>query len=462
MHVMKRMTVFISVFFSLLLGTVYGETYKIDSVQYKIDGHTKVSALERAVRIDRTKIFKTEAELEQYISDIRVQLKSQRVFDYADVTELRSAADENGRITVSLVIEARDTRNFIMLPDPSYDSNSGFSLKLKTKNYDFLGTMQTFSGSLFYDPDTDTFDHVTDRRLGAEGSFNLPFNLFSHEAVWVNSADASWILNRNMMTYDIREGLDYYLVTAGSFKWGPFVSATTERDNADSAGERSSVFSFGQKASVEKITWTGNYRNGYMIQAGQSVDYNLPQSLFSISVSAESQFYTAFKYMGIATQQYAFYDSNGITLRNQGACVRGIRDRDIKTDMMAAFNFDFPVKLFSTDFTAVAGRLGYNRSWPGIFDFELQLSPFVDAAIGHNYTTGSYFNPKDGWYGCGFEILGFLRKWRSIQGRISMGFDAVQLLQKLSANDSISDRLFNTGWRTGPLYELNIGIGLFY
>ena len=55
---------------------------------------------------------------------------------------------------------------------------------------------------------------------------------------------------------------------------------------------------------------------------------------------------------------------------------------------------------------------------------------------------------------------------KSITGRISLGVDAVKLLDKvgnkISFVEKVTDKIFNTSWRTGSIWELYIGIGLFY
>ncbi|MFA6856892.1 MAG: hypothetical protein WCR31_06765, partial [Treponema sp.] len=82
------------------------------------------------------------------------------------------------------------------------------------------------------------------------------------------------------------------------------------------------------------------------------------------------------------------------------------------------------------------------------------------AALGHNTAAGSYLNPKDGWYTFGMDVNVFPVRWRSLQIHGSFGMDAEKLLEKV--NSSIAADMFNTSWRTGPLFEISAGIGLFY
>jgi hypothetical protein len=92
------------------------------------------------------------------------------------------------------------------------------------------------------------------------------------------------------------------------------------------------------------------------------------------------------------------------------------------------------------------------------FDFELQLSPFVDVALLHIPTPGGRtFHYKDGLYAAGIEALIFPAKWRSIYVRVSLGVDLVRTF-------GFVEKLVDTGWRQDGVskYELFIGIGLHY
>ena len=96
----------------------------------------------------------------------------------------------------------------------------------------------------------------------------------------------------------------------------------------------------------------------------------------------------------------------------------------------------------------------------------MQFNPFIDVALCKNLITNTQFLFEDGFYSTGFELLVYPNKMKSIIGRVSCGFDAVKLLDKIgnkvSIVDKITNKLFNTSWRKGSSWELFIGIGLFY
>jgi len=50
--------------------------YQITSVQYEIKGITRVYPLSKAVPIDKTKVFSSEAELQEYFENLKQQYKN--------------------------------------------------------------------------------------------------------------------------------------------------------------------------------------------------------------------------------------------------------------------------------------------------------------------------------------------------------------------------------------------------
>ena len=113
------------------------------------------------------------------------------------------------------------------------------------------------------------------------------------------------------------------------------------------------------------------------------------------------------------------------------------------------FNLDVPIKILTTDWEKWG--FGFLRS----FNFELQIAPFVDIALEANRATGRVFDPRDGFYCAGVEVLLFPQKWKSVQIRASAGVDIGRALLK---------NWIDTSWRdvNSSKKELTIGIGLFY
>ena len=88
------------------------------------------------------------------------------------------------------------------------------------------------------------------------------------------------------------------------------------------------------------------------------------------------------------------------------------------------------------------------------FNFDLQLSPFVDIALIYNKSTREWYNPKDGFYTAGLEVLVYPQKFSSYTVRASVGYDIGRKLL---------DDYLNMDWREDvSKYEISIGLGLHY
>lgn len=509
--------------FVLLTSITFSESYKIGTVKYDITGKTREYSLSQEVPIDQNKIFPTLESLENYISNLEQQLVNQRVLASATIVSEFSEPDENGLIYVSLLITTIDTWNFIAVPYPKYDSNSGLSLSIKLKNYNFLGSMRTFSSDLVYKQVEDDNDENAPlrHRFSFSFGFDIPFQLSVFNSSWTNDFDFSYTIGDKYPGFSIYEGLSFSLplkiaalnfgikqgfnlnpsyesagdifylrdeanislpVTLakiqnfGNITWTPSISMVYNWDldafkgNSNGGITHTDLLgpslSFSHGISISRINWINNYKNGFSASFNQSYSYNFYTKSANPSFSFNSQFHKAFKYVGLSTKQYWFININGNT-QDFGDNLRGIRNSYGTTDTGITFNFDFKFKVWQTDWVGLGNKMGLNWTWPAWLDFEMQLNPFIDIGLNHNLTTNSYFGLRDGYYGCGLEIIGFPNKMRSIQGRISFGVDAVRFADKYLASRSgfvnkVVNKFFNTDWRTGSWYEIFIGIGLFY
>lgn len=487
--------------------TSFAEQYKITTVDYDIDGKTSKYALSQEVPVDTKTVFSKDDFL-VYLETLTTNLNNQRVLEYATVTPFY-LPEENGVIPVKLTIFAKDTFNVIALPYPKYDSNSGFVLKLKGKNYNFLGSMRTLNTDIVYSYEPDTNDNdIYKHNIGGNLGFSLPFKM----GVFNSSFDTDFSLGYKLgdtkaslglglglnNSYTINDIISVSFGISHSFKYDPYYEpwgdAFTQRESFslslpivlatipnwskiiwspnftttytwDTNGITHSDFysptiSIGQSISTGKVDWVGNFRKGFEISSSQSVGYNFKTDAFSPFFSFALSYFSAFSQVGPYLRFYGYNNLNGTT--ESGDRMRGIRDSYLDSDTAFICNFDLPIRIWQTDW------VGYG--FPGIFrfvDFEMQVSPFVDFAFSHNTTTGTRFNFKDTFWSGGIEIIGYPNKMRSIQGRISLGFDLVTCADlvgnKIGIVDKVIHRLFNTDWRTGSSkYELFLGIGLFY
>jgi hypothetical protein len=356
------------------------ETYRIAGVRYELEGRTKEYALELAVSIDQEQIFEGLPELEGYMGLIRQQLQNQRVLEESSAVYTvgengdvgaDEGDDDGDPIPVFVVISARDTRNFIILPYPKYDSNDDdtpVEIKLKLKDYNFLGLMQTLNFDLNWQT-----NFKANHKIGFNLDYDLPFAAGPFDAQWLNTweltetidgdrglGDAlefgfttgiklvlpfNWVdvefTAKQSVTRDIGDSVqDYvaagddiyfteYLELAAPFTlvrfrdlsrlfFTPSVHFTYNWDGdgnfvsdsgIDSPDLQSKTLGFGATINSSSINWVGNFREGGSFSVGPEVDYNFafpPGDRFIPSLNADVTYYNAWKYAAIASRLQAF------------------------------------------------------------------------------------------------------------------------------------------------------------
>ena len=497
-------------------------TYKIADVKYDISGLTREYVLSQKLDIDTNDIFNSQEELNEYINVIKQNLENQRVIEEYEVAQSFSEPDSEGLISVYLTIKTKDSINFVIVPYPKYDVNTGFELKLKIKDYNFLGSMEEFNSSLIYQLRIDEDSGEKSNCLDFSFGFDIPFQLGPFNCNWNNDFSLNYVIGDSDIGFEIKEGIDFslpiYDITTlkfnisqafiqnpeykcnndlfyfnteaslslpfniaeipnvGYLTWGPGISFNFNWDKDvfsgaqnfgiltdDLMGPSISIF---QKIEVGKVNWISNLKDGFFGRIKIDYSYNFTTLEYSPSISVELERYHALERNSISTRFYYFINAYGGSSKI-GNRIRGIRDNDVESDNAFCMNLDFPIKLFQTNWVGwLKNATDKDLSWLSYVDFEAEISPFVDFMIGHNTETDSFFNFTDSYLATGFEIIGFPNKFRSIQGRISFGVDLVQVLSFIGDNANFMNQavnsVFNTSWRDDPWWELFIGVGLFY
>lgn len=400
---------------SLICFSAYADLYQIKKITYEISGSTKEYALRTKVPVDKKKIFSNEDELMTYINDYKKRLENTRAFEKIQVDFSLEESDigkkeneikiedgitgegENAPIEkedenevpreeekfyfVNLNVSTSDSLHFLLMPYPKYDSNSGFTLKLKTKDSNFFGTLETMSGDLNFaivSKDETKYDY----KFGLDMNFEVPFKLGIFDSVWMNDYNISYTIGKNTPEWNFKTGLelslpferfsvkldfyqsfirnlDYedadvngtnvhygdgtYFVEEAKFSvpiviqkiknWGniyytPYFNGkfNWDTDGISNLNEdlMSPVLSLGQTFSTSRIDWIGNFRNGVSVSLTQSFSYNVQKLDFIPGISGELKFFKAFKYLGISADAYVFAYLNGNS--SFGERLRGIRD----------------------------------------------------------------------------------------------------------------------------------------
>jgi hypothetical protein len=486
-----------------LITLLYGVTaeensrYRIENVRYLVTGTSRPYALGIAVKIDRTRIFDSENDLSAYIADIELQLENQRVLESVEI-ETSYGDIGDGVIPVFLDIKTVDTWNIIVVPYPKYNSNTGFQFKLKLKDFNAFGSLQPLTVDLIYQNDEEGQTH-----LGGAFDMEIPFTAFEHEVVWninavldvplpeppdfavssgidirfpisdifdlhtgivqgfnLNDRNDDGILyaqDNHYFTEKVYANVPVLLGTLGhlgQIHWTPSVTAIARLDgdglqNSDLIGPELSI---AHSVSVGRTDRTHNFRDGLVISASNSWTYNLHFNRTVPVIEMNVQGYRSFFDMfGVTARVDGYVRFDGSVKTTFGEKLRGIRDNRISSDTAFVLNVDLPVRIFRIDFSSFERFRKLD-----IFSCEVQLSPFMDIALTHDEKSGRYFDPSEGWYAGGMEMLVYPKKMRSIYGRASFGVDVPEFINSGFNLDSRAKR------DNAEIFDFSVGIGLHY
>jgi len=134
----------------------YDRLYIIVAFEFDIRGRTRSNALLHNAELRVGEELRGRIALEEYISDKTQVLTNMRIL--RDTVEISYSVGErrgDGAYPVTLMIRVEDSWNIIAMPIPEYDSNTGFELDVRIRDYNFLGTMNPLRIDLGYHRDID-------------------------------------------------------------------------------------------------------------------------------------------------------------------------------------------------------------------------------------------------------------------------------------------------------------------
>ncbi|MCK5673703.1 MAG: hypothetical protein KAH95_10010 [Spirochaetales bacterium] len=457
--------------------------YIIRNVSYTIDGKTRERVLKHYLDIKSGESFVGESELLTFLDDKQKLINNQRTLAGGSIVTSYSEDPKNPEIIfVDLEVFVKDTWNYILLPYANYNSNDGFLLSLRARNYSFFGSMEKLSMNLDYlKPNNEKAEY------SINGGFKLPFYLggynwkFSFDEdltvspdapvkviteagiaidiplnslTWQASIDQEYYLNEDGETDEdgyymrtaarfgssIPTGLNFpYLgevtYTPGiisSYAYKPFGTLSEDRKGYEIGGEHGAL--------AGQVNWYENFRDGIRFSVDQNLRYNYTRELWKSDQEVEIQLHKFFGWGGISSRVQGFYLYNGADndIEEIGEPIRGILNDRINGNAGLFINLDFPVKIW----------IWFLDRW-----FEGHISPFFDYAL--IKPEGGDFTLTDGWYGAGVEGFAFLKAARSIYLRFSLGVDLEAVLDGKLPGDRAS--------RDGEhIYELSLGLGHHY
>ena len=487
---------------------LFSESYKIKNAEYDINGagfkllgKTRIYPLNNKYPLDTKTTFKSREAFEKYLKNYKQSLDSSRFFDEVTIDYEARPSDTEDLYDVTLMLKIQDSHHLIVMPYPRYSSNDGLSLKLKAKDTNFLGSLNTMNMELNLSYSEKKF------KPGFAFSFDAPFGIGPLHAVFVNDYSLNYAITeeRNGFEWKTKTGLELslpfnrfsinfglYQYTHSDFSYikynddiyfseqfnfgipvrivkfsnfsdltySPSISVNYHWDfdgiNPENDSLSSPEVSFSHSLSNGKISWNDNFRKGYNLSLSNTVSYNIQRKDIVPSVSFEAQGFWNYQAndqdiwnrFGICSNLYIFHyfevPTNNYKYGNSiGSRLRGILDNNY-------FGNDKP---YGTASSAIVLNLDlphniFTAYFPKeILNFNLQFSPFFDMALVYNRNKNRYFAFEDGYYCAGFEFLVYPLNWSSITIRASLGID-------------LRKDLFTKGLKDNK--EIFIGIGLQY
>ena|GEM_PF-538150 len=424
--------------------------YVIREVEFDIDGRTRPFALlSHGEFLEGERIIGQE-NLDRYLALKRQLLLNQRVLEDVRIDYLLGEREEDGALPVSLLVYVKDSWNLIVLPYPRYDSNDGFSLTLKARDYNFLGTMRPIRFDLGYrqNDGDDTLDFSLesttpfqaaglDWRLRFDHYFSYTFGdpLYYQNVTGV-SVDFPWqsttfsvglnqyltfneensnedmdifgLSSRHLGAYastdlfaswEIPLGIE--LGDFGSLAYKPSISERINYPYGAMDDSRKPVTTFSHSIGFGRVDWIGNYRKGLLasIDNGYSWFFDRSDAPLKISLSGNMAIHWPLSgFLGLSSRlnyrqwwHWSTENEGWIPYYYAGDRIRGVLNEHLRAERILSFNFDLPIRVL--------------RFWPSewldnesfrFFNFEMHLSPFTDLALlqGPYNRTKNAFEPS--------------------------------------------------------------------
>jgi hypothetical protein len=449
--------------------------FVISSFEFNIDGITSPRAL-----IDKGELVIGEkitgvSNLEKYIRKKTQMLINERVLDNVKIDYVTGREDE-GLIPVHLAINIKDTWNIVAIPRPKYSSNSGFELVLKARDYNFLGTMSPLRLDIGYQYDEQgrnffLFEqdaNIPFRIFGLKWNFKF-FNSFNYrpnmekpfyfnnisglsaelpfkfttitvgfnESLFLNEEnddickplygdfqDGVYMSSRPYVTWKIPTGV--LIGNYGEIEYTPEMSAVFNHEFSQwplDEIRKGPFLNLNHSLSFDNLDWIGNFLTGVDVSLGNSFSFDYYRT--------GKQAWTG--YLGFKSiSHFIITDFFGMSARlmyrrwflrdgeymETGDALRGILDKDVSADYMLSLNLDFPVRVLRFE-----PSKWLNNQKLRIFNFELHLSPVVDAALYHDPVNNIDFKFKNVLFAGGVEAVIFPEFFRSLFLRFSMGWN---------------------------------------
>jgi hypothetical protein len=475
--------------------------YYIRSINFAIEGRTRAFVLLELLDIQEGDRVIGRAALEILVRRKTQILRNQRVLkdDECWIDYVVGEAENDEPVPVDFLVHAKDAWNIFAFPEPKYDSNTGLSITLKARDWNFLGTMSPLEVDLGYELDeyhrafVDVNADIPFRFLGYTWNFNFD-NRYTYNELdpdyyenvtgltmdlpWKQTTitvgfDQSFFLNEeNSEEEKLTTGEEFFAdewymssklyarweiplgIEVGEFGALTYFPQLTEGFNYRPGGHigdyrRGPSTKFEQSFGFGQIDWLGNFRNGLDVSINNVNTFNNYDMDWDFNVGLTVEWHIALtRFFGVSSRMKykKYFSSDDYSV---GSNLRGIRDKDFIADHALSFNLELPLRFLSFTPSRWFGRRYFRP-----FDVEVHFSPFVDIAFINGKSNPEYRPAEEYRFGeplaaVGFEVIAFSLPWRNLNLRASIGWD----LQEWRRGGKLPD---------GHYRELYIGLHHFY
>jgi len=472
----------------ILQNDIYTEQsiFIINSFNYNVKGRTLPFVLNTKTELKKGEEITGKTHFAKFIKDKRQLLVNERVLQNDVIIEYTiGELTEDGKYPVDLEIYVEDTFNIIALPYPKYDSNNGFSLTIKARDYNFFGSMQPFRVDLGYKYDQEgrtTFSMMLDSGLPFQAfGLNWFFDFDNYFDYRPELSESFYFKNRSAISVDIpiqrttlnlwfaesffwnEENSDSYKPELGDVQKGLYMSSYPriswkiptglEIGNYGELTYSPSLYAiinheispwelsynrvgpilyFNHSLSFGRVDWINNFRKGLSLNLYNSYSYDFyylrrewdPWGYF-YSVTAKGYFIFIDDRLGFSTR-FSHYHWINSSSDSAGDVLRGVYDRDVTAEYIMALNFDLNVRVLRIKPYEWFPNWRFMR----IFGFDLHLNPVFDMAWYKPPLEPSEFKRDNLLFGGGFEMIIYPHRFRSLFLRISFGWDVSNISEK--------------------------------
>ena len=452
----------------------------INSFNYNVKGITLPFVLNKKTELKEGEVIIGKTHFAKFLKDKRQLLVNERVLkEDVRIEYTIGELTDDGNYPVDLEIYVEDTFNIIAIPYPKYDSNNGFSLTIKARDYNFLGSMEPFRVDLGYKYDQEgrtTFSMMLDSGLPFQAfglnwffDFDNYFNYRPHlsEAFYYKNKTGLAVdipIKRSILTLsfgesffwneensdsdkpslgDVQKGL--YMSSNPSIVWTiptgleigeygelfyvPVIIAVINHEISPwvlSNNRKGPVLSFVHSLLFSRINWIGNFRQGISVSAGNSYSYNIYYAKtgidnpwgYSYNVTTRGHFIIVEDLFGISAR---FMHRHWIKSYSDSAgdVLRGIMDKDVIAEYITSLNLDFDVRALRMK----PYEWLTNNKLTRIMGFDVHLNPIFDMAWYKHPLRKASSDYENFLFGGGFEMIIYPHRFRSMFFRISAGWD---------------------------------------